>query len=193
MKLFLVSKSPRRAEILSKFGYKFEIVSPVNEDRMTKKKFEPVEIMRVARAKLGGIEREGVLLAADTVVIIDGDVLPKPSSLKEARKFLKALSGKIHKVYTAYVLKKVPNGRELGKIECTEVKFKDLSESEIEWLINVDNPFDKAGGYAIQGAAGLFIEWIKGDYYNVIGLPISSVYKSLKDFGVLPQGLKVGK
>ncbi len=193
MKLFLVSKSPRRAEILSKFGYSFEVVKPINEDRMSLKKFDPVEVLRVARTKLSGIEKQGVLLAADTVVVIDNQLLPKPSSLSEARKFLKKLSNRVHRVYTGYVLRKLPGGREFGKTECTEVKFKDLSDAEIEWLIKMDNPLDKAGGYAIQGAAGLFIEWIKGDYYNVIGLPISSVYKSLKDFGVLPQGLKVGK
>jgi len=186
MKLYLVSSSPRRSEILKKFGYSFEVISPLFEDRTKNKKFSPVEIMKMAREKLNGIEREGILLAADTVVVLEGKLLPKPRTINEAKRFLRKLSGRVHKVYTAYVVRKLPGSREAGKIECTEVKFKELTNSEIEWLIRMENPLDKAGGYAIQGSAGIFIEWIKGDYYNVIGLPISSVYKTLKDFGVMP-------
>lgn len=192
MKLFLVSTSPRRREILEKFGYEFEILKPNKEDKIiSRDKFDPVTVLRLARSKLEDIQvEEGVLLSADTVVVLDDKILPKPSSIENARKFLKLLSGKVHKVYTGYVIRKSPANIEIGKAECTEVKFKKLTETEIEQLIEIENPLDKAGGYAIQGYAGLFIQWINGDYFNVVGLPISSVYESLRSFGILPRWLK---
>ncbi len=192
MKLFLVSTSPRRREILEKFGYEFEVLKPFKEDKIFfKNKFDPVTVLKLARSKLEYIDvEEGVLLSADTVVVVDDRILPKPTSIQTAKKFLRTLSGRVHRVYTGYVVRRYPAGTEIGKVECTEVKFKELTESEIEKLVGVENPLDKAGGYAIQGFAGLFIQWIKGDYFNVVGLPISSVYQSLKTFGILPQWLK---
>ncbi len=192
MKLFLVSTSPRRREILEKFGYEFEILKPQKEDKIeSRKKFDPITVLKLARSKLDNIEiAEGVLLSADTVVVLEDKILPKPSSINHAKNFLKSLSGKIHRVYTGYVIKKYPAGTEIGKVECTEVKFKELSESEIDSLVSIEDPLDKAGGYAIQGYSGLFIQWIKGDYFNVVGLPISSVYQSLKSFGIFPHWLR---
>ncbi len=193
MRLYLTSSSPRRREILSGVGYEFTVLKPRNQDVVKKlSKFDPVEVLKVARAKLEGFRDEGVYLSADTVVVLDGLILPKPSSENEAIRFLKMLSGRVHKVYTAYIVRRNPGGAETGKIECTEVKFRKLSKKEIEWLIKFDNPYDKAGGYAIQGRAGIFIEWIKGDFYNVVGLPVSSVYNTLKGFGIFPSGFYQG-
>jgi len=187
MKFYLVSSSPRREQILKNAGYEFTTLCPKSQDLTQKlSKFDPVQVLKTARNKLVGFEEKGVYLAADTVVVVDGLLLPKPANESEAIKFLQLLSGKVHKVYTAYVVRKLPGGIEMGKIECTEVKFKEMTRREINWLINSDNPYDKAGGYAIQGKAAVFIEWIKGDYFNVVGLPISSVYETLKSFGVLP-------
>ncbi len=189
MKLYLVSSSPRRREILKNAGYEFYTLIPGKKDTLKRlSKFSPVEALKIAREKLEGFEEEGVYLSADTVVVLDGLILPKPVTRSEAFGYLKMLSGRVHRVYTAYVVRRNPGGAESGKVECTEVKFKKLSTREIEWLLNAENPYDKAGGYAIQGKAGLFIEWIKGDFYNVVGLPISSVYITLRVFGILPSG-----
>jgi len=185
---FLVSRSPRRIELLSRFGYYFRTLKPLKEEIKGSLDITPEEVLRRAENKVESVEKNGVLLAADTLVFVDNIALGKPKSIKEAKEFLRKLSGREHKVYTGVVIKCGDKKRKI--IETTKVWFKDLKESEIEWIIEEDKSLDKAGGYAIQGVSGLFIDKIEGCYFNVIGLPVPSLYPILLEFGIKPSPLE---
>jgi septum formation protein len=186
-KFYLVSKSPRRIELLSRFGYSFETVTPKNIEVSGSFSAEPEEVLRIAEGKLNSVDIDGVLLAADTLVFIDGIALGKPRSPEEARRFLKTLSGREHWVYTGVVIRSSEKNRRI--LEGTKVVFRNLKDDEIEWIIKMDETQDKAGGYAIQGVSGLFIERIEGCYFNVVGLPVPSIYPVLLEFGIKPSQL----
>ena len=187
-KFVLLSSSPRRAELLRRYGYEFQIVRPQVGEIILLQDVEPHQIaMLNAIRKFRSVKFDGVGLAADTVVVLSNRVLGKPSDLDEARRFLQLLSGKEHLVITAVVIGPAGDPSPTKLLETTKVKFMELGDFEIDYLLQADNPLDKAGGYAIQGAAGLFIERIEGDYTNVIGLPMPSVYLSLKHYGIRPK------
>jgi septum formation protein len=178
--LILASQSPRRKEILETAGIPFEVrASPVEEKRRHGEK--PVDyVKRLAREKASAAwQRPGELvLAADTVVVIDERVLEKPTDTMEAREMLAALSGREHKVFTGICFRHTA-GVILDHAE-TSVRFSALTTEEIESYVESGEPMDKAGGYAIQGLASKFIESIHGCYFNVMGLPISMVYRYWK-------------
>jgi len=185
MKLILASSSPRRIELLRRLGLGFEVVKPLWETRVIDD--DPVEVAELtalekARAVAGGFT-EGLVIGADTIVVIDDEILGKPRDGEEARLFLRKLSGRVHRVITGIAVVDAGRGREEVDHEVTEVKFKELSEEEIELYIASGEPFDKAGGYGIQGLGSLFVEWIKGDYFNVVGLPIYRLSLLLRRFG----------
>ena len=185
MRLILASSSPRRIELLRRLGLDFEVVKPLWETRVIDD--DPVEVAELtalekARAVAGGFT-EGLVIGADTVVVIDDEILGKPRDGEEARLFLRKLSGRVHRVITGIAVVDAGRGREEVDHEVTEVKFKELSEEEIELYIASGEPFDKAGGYGIQGLGSLFVEWIKGDYFNVVGLPIYRLSLLLRRFG----------
>lgn len=185
MKLILASSSPRRIELLRRLGLGFEVVKPLWETRVIDD--DPVEVAELtalekARAVAGGFT-EGLVIGADTIVVIDDEILGKPRDEEEARLFLRKLSGRVHRVITGIAVVDAGRGREEVDHEVTEVKFKELSEEEIELYIASGEPFDKAGGYGIQGLGSLFVEWIKGDYFNVVGLPIYRLSLLLRRFG----------
>jgi len=185
--LFLVSRSPRRIELLRRFGYVFRVIpTEFREDRSGEG--APDLALENARGKLRGAEDlgKGVYLASDTIVYLDGLILGKPCDREEARDFLRRLSGKVHHVYTGIAIREFPSGRVHEELVDTAVKFRGLEEDEIEMMLSFDDPLDKAGAYAIQGIAGLFIESISGSYYNVVGLPMERIYLALKFFGVTP-------
>lgn len=185
MRLILASSSPRRIELLRRLGLGFEVVKPLWETRVIDD--DPVEVAELtalekARAVAGGFT-EGLVIGADTIVVIDDEILGKPRDEEEARLFLRKLSGRVHRVITGIAVVDAGRGREEVDHEVTEVKFKELSEEEIELYIASGEPFDKAGGYGIQGLGSLFVEWIKGDYFNVVGLPIYRLSLLLRRFG----------
>jgi len=185
MRLILASSSPRRIELLRRLGLGFEVVKPLWETRVIDD--DPVEVAELtalekARAVAGGFT-EGLVIGADTIVVIDDEILGKPRDGEEARLFLRKLSGRVHRVITGIAVVDAGRGREEVDHEVTEVKFKELSEEEIELYIASGEPFDKAGGYGIQGLGSLFVEWIKGDYFNVVGLPIYRLSLLLRRFG----------
>jgi len=181
-KLILASGSPRRIAVLKKFGYEFESIKPEVEEKI--KKIE--DCVKVAEEKALNIKEKGVILACDTIVVLKDEILGKPRNLREARNFLKKLSGKWHEVYTGYVIK---SDKELKRnLIKTRVKFARLSDFEIELLLKYGDPLDKAGAYGIQEMAGLFVEKIYGSYYNVVGIPMEYIYWDLKAFGILPTG-----
>lgn len=187
MKLILASKSPRRREILKNAGYEFEI-SETNADESVPIKTNPFDVpLLISKIKANTIKlnKDEVILAADTVVISDGTVLGKPKDKSDAVKMLKKLSGAAHKVATGITVKSLLKETSFSVI--TEVHFNKLSDEEIEVYVNSEEPYDKAGGYGIQGKAALFVKKINGDYLNVVGLPLSSVYKALSEFNIMPK------
>ena len=179
-KLILASSSPRRKEILTAVNWPFEAVA-ANIDESRRDSEEALTyVKRLAETKARAVATRfssGLVLGADTVVVVDGEILGQPREPNEARRMLKLLSGKWHEVLTGVFLMRAPNGQAVIDHEITRVRFAELSAAEIDWYVATGEPLDKAGAYAIQGRAGLFIEEIEGDYFNIVGLPIRLVYE----------------
>lgn len=179
-KLILASSSPRRAEILAAVGWPFEVfVAAVDETiRNGEDPVSYVKRLALAKARAAAAKlTSGLVLGADTTVVVTGEILGQPQDETDARRMLELLSGKWHEVLTGIAL--VGVGTELCLVDCerTRVRFAELSAVEIDWYVSTGEPMGKAGGYGVQGKAALFIEMIEGDYFNVVGLPIQLVYK----------------
>ena len=180
-KLVLASRSPRRAEILKTVGWPYEtIVAGIDESRAQSEEAASY-VERLAREKAAAVAarlERGLVLGADTVVVADGEILGKPRDDEDAKHMLKRLSGKWHEVVTGVALIRAGDGKEaLVDHETTRVRFSEMSEEEITWYVSTGETKDKAGAYALQGGAALFVEEIQGDYFNIIGLPIRLVYE----------------
>ena len=177
-KLILASGSPRRSEILTSVGWDFEKhVADIDETELQGESPEDY-VVRLAceKAEAVALNFPGqMVLGADTTVVIDGQILAKPIDLEDARRMLRMLSGNWHVVLTGVAV--VQDGKTRSAIQRTRVKFASMSEAEINHLAMLGDPLDKAGAYAVQAQAALFIEGIEGDYWNVVGLPISLVYE----------------
>jgi len=186
--LILASSSPRRREMLQSVGLNFKIVpSHVNEENLVAENPRQ-HVKRLSRDKAMAIAtkfKNAWVLGADTIVVIDGDILGKPSSGREAKMMLKKLSGREHKVFTGYSLVHMKTEVCATGVVQSSVKFKTISRDEMNWYIACDEPYDKAGGYALQGKGAYFIESIRGSYTNVIGLPLCEVLETLKRFKVI--------
>ena len=187
MKIILASQSPRRKELLERMGIRdFETISPnVNESAFHG--LPPEELVRrlsaeKAAAVAGRAGEDAIVIAADTVVALEGAVLGKPADELDAFKMLSALSGVRHQVYTGVTVCR--GGEKQTAHEVTDVTFRELSEEEIEHYIATGEPMDKAGAYGIQGYGALLIQGISGDYYNVMGLPVCRLSGMLARFGV---------
>ncbi|HEV2616531.1 MAG TPA: Maf family protein [Candidatus Acidoferrales bacterium] len=188
-KLILASASPRRAEILRNAGFAFEVMAPRVDESLRPNETAADYVLRLAEEKArttrcqlsDKLARDSsVIVGADTVVVIDNEILGKPSSPENAGEMLRRLSGKTHEVYTGLAV--VPgNGTARTAVERTRVTFAHLNEKEIEDYIAGGEPFDKAGAYAIQGHGGKFISRIEGCYFNVMGLPLSRLYSLLRE------------
>lgn len=182
-KLILASSSPRRQVLLRELGIPFSIKVP-NVDESSVTLTDPIEkVEKLAEIKAQDIPLESdgeIVLAADTIVAYDGDVFEKPKDRREAFDMIQTLSGTKHDVITAVAIKS--QHKEIVFSIKTEVYFWDVSETEINAYVATTEPYDKAGGYGIQGKAGLFVKQIKGDFYNVVGLPISHVVRELRNF-----------
>ena len=183
MRLVLASASPRRAELLTTAGFEFEVrPADVDETRW------PAELpkayaLRVARDKASRIADElgthdgCVILAADTVVVTHERTLGKPRDQQDAREMLQLLSGTVHDVVTAVVVRHAHD--EASEVVTTRVRFLPLASAEIEWYLSTGEPRGKAGAYAIQGLGSRFVDWIEGSWSNVVGLPVATVYRML--------------
>jgi septum formation protein len=182
--MILASKSPRRLEILTNFGIKNIKVITAEIEEISDKKEIIDQIIDIAKKKGEEIAKslpDEFILSADTVVISDDLVLGKPKDEKDAFKTLKNLSGKSHKVITGYSLLNISKKIYLSGYDETIVTFKKLEDEEIKWYINTGEPMDKAGSYGIQGVgAGILIDKINGEFYNVMGFPISKFVSDLK-------------
>jgi septum formation protein len=178
--LLLASASPRRAHLLEAAGIAFT-VDPADVDESVVNGEAPADyVRRVALAKVrDGICRNPgkLILAADTAVVLDGLVLGKPDSPEDARRMLQLLNGREHDVLTGVAL--ADARRELVEVVRTRVRFLMLTDAEIDWYVASGEPDGKAGGYAIQGRASRFIDWIEGSYTNVVGLPVATVHRLL--------------
>ena len=185
-RLILASKSPRRDEILDLAGYAHEvIVSDADEsleDGISASDAVREISMRKAAAVAAVTEGDRVIVAADTVVENDGEIYGKPKDAEDARRMLGKMSGGRHLVHTGIT---VTDGKKsVSETVTTEVFMRELSHCEIEGYIASGAPFDKAGAYGIQGAAGAFVEKLVGDYFNVMGLPICRLSEILSEFGI---------
>jgi septum formation protein len=183
--LVLASSSPRRTEILTAVGWPFEAqAAHIDETRL---EGEPPEdfVSRLARAKaerVAGTRLFGLVLGADTTVVVDGHVLEKPRDEEDARRMLRLMSERGHEVLTGVALVSAESGRVAAGLERTRVRFAAMTDEEIAWHVETGSVLDKAGAYAIQGRAALFIEGIEGDYWNVVGLPVRLVYELARGF-----------
>jgi len=188
-KLILASGSPRRAEILTSVGWKFTKDSADIDESERAGESPEDYVQRLAREKAEAVARkhtDAIVLGADTTVVIDHQIIGKPVDLTDAKRMLKMLSGNWHEVLTGVALVKtnpqsaIRNPKSVVAIQSTRVKFAEMSDEEIEFLAENGEPLDKAGAYAVQAQAALFIEGIEGDYWNVVGLPVSLVYELVK-------------
>jgi len=178
-KLVLASSSPRRTEILERAAWPHEVMVAGIDEALRPHEDPAAYVQRLARSKAEAVAQrleKGLVLGADTTVVIANQILGQPSDDAEARMMLDLLSGKWHEVLTGVALVRV-GGETRVACETTRVRFAEISESEIDWYISTGEPFGKAGAYGIQGKAALFIEEIQGDYFNIMGLPIRLVYE----------------
>ena len=183
MKIILASASPRRVELLSRFVPDLRVVPSYVEEQET----GPPEarVVALARKKVLAVAKheQGLIIGADTLVLVDGEILGKPDSREHARRMLKRLSGREHIVLTGLYLLKTATQEEREACEETVVRFRPLDDAEIEAYLETEEYRDKAGAYAIQGKAALFIDEIRGDFFNVVGLPLGRLSILLKALG----------
>jgi len=184
----LASASPRRQELLRSVGLKFKTVpAHVNENYLAGESPRQ-HVKRLSSDKamvIAGKYPESWVLGADTIVVIDGLILGKPKNKTQAREMLQNLSGREHKVFTGFTIAHVAAAIYQTKVIQSAVRFKTISPKEMDWYVSCDEPYDKAGGYAVQGRGAYFIKSIRGSYTNVIGLPLCEVLEELKKFETL--------
>ena len=186
-RLILASKSPRRSYLLDQAGLTFKVIPSDFDENSVSLSTPETYVKTLAEAKTADVSKaypESWVIGADTIVVIDGTILGKPDSKKQARTMLKSLSGKTHQVYTGYCICCLAKGRVFLDSVKTDVLFKNLADNEIEWYINTSEPFDKAGAYAIQGLGTFIVKSIKGSYTNVVGLPVCEVIEFLIEEGI---------
>ncbi|HKP93155.1 MAG TPA: Maf family protein [Chthoniobacterales bacterium] len=185
----LASSSPRRRELLAEAGYEFEVLSPpgdeVSHQWLTVRELTVWNAAHKA-ARVSELAPDAVVLAADTLVTIDGDILGKPSDFSDAVTMLRRLSGRAHEVWTAVCVRFAASGETETFQEMSRVHFRDLDENAIRRYLGRIDPLDKAGAYAAQGHGTEIIERIDGSYSNVVGLPMERTARVLRDFGIEP-------
>ena len=196
--IVLASLSPRRRELLKGLGLDVKVVgSNVDEDMFKDNKNPLTHVLRLSLEKAKDVsERErGVIIGADTIVFLDGEIIGKPRDEEDAKAILRRISGRVHTVYTGFTI--IDNRTPIKTYQravSSEVKIKELTPEEIEWYVSTGEPMDKAGAYAVQGLGAFMVEWIKGSWTNVVGLPLTEVVQALKEMGVLEftkEGLKI--
>lgn len=186
-KIILASASPRRQKLLANIGLKFEVEPSYLEEAIAPglSPGEAAKSLSLAKAKLVAKNHpDALVIAADTFGVLKGKLLGKPHTPAEARQMLQTLSGKSHSVITGFTIIDTQTNRVVSKAVETKVYIKKLTPDEIDAYVRSGEPLDKAGAYAIQGLGSVVVEKIEGDYFNVIGLPLSALAESLKEFGV---------
>lgn len=187
MQIVLASKSPRRREILNLMGISDYLVHPAQCDETVPEGLPPSEIVRTisgrkAQAAAAEFSEEAVIIAADTLVFVDGAALGKPKDEADAARMLRLLSGRGHEVYTGVTV--MHRGKTLSAHERTEVFFRELTDFEIAAYIATGEPMDKAGAYGAQGIGSVIVKRIDGDFFNVMGLCAAQLYDMLREIGI---------
>lgn len=186
-KIILASTSPRRKELLEKTGLQFEIRESNYEEDMTLP-FPPAELAQyLSRGKAEAVaqnENDAIIIAADTFVVLEGKPLGKPRDKGDALLMLEQLNGKVHEIVTGYTIVDARTGKSISKAVTSRVHFKQLSPAVLKNYVDSGEPLGKAGSYAIQGLGALLIKKFEGDFFGAMGLPISDLAKTLKEFGV---------
>lgn len=189
-RIILASASPRRRELLEQLGIKFDIVVSTETEENIEKSLPPeaytseLALLKAAAVgkKLTELNRKNsIIIAADTVVYFEGKILGKPKNEADARDMLKMLSDNSHEVYTGICVMRLKDAYTVSRSVKTSVKFKSLTDAMIDGYIRTQEPADKAGAYGIQGMGAVLVEEINGDYFNVVGLPLSCLYDILKN------------
>lgn len=187
-KIILASGSPRRSEMLRNLDIDFTVIKSDADESIVNPHGIPVNVYVQELALLKATEvygrvsaEDALIIGADTIVTVDGEILGKPADEADAFRMIRALSGRTHQVYTGICVVRSEDGYSVCDSECTDVTFSELSDDEIYEYIHTKEPYDKAGGYAIQGKGALLIEKISGDYFNVVGLPVRKLVKLMKE------------
>ena len=186
-RIILASASPRRKELLEKIGLKFE-VEPSNYTEDIRSGLSPDELARAISLEKARVvarkHKNAIVIAADTFIVFRAKIMGKPSTEAEARKMLMTLKGKSHSVITGFTIMDTEENKVLTKSVETIIHIKNLTSEEIDAYVKSKEPLDKAGAYAIQGLGSVIVERIEGDYFNVMGLPLSALAEGLKEFGI---------
>lgn len=189
MKLVLASQSPRRRELLSVIQKDFTVRSSDVEEIIPDGLTAEETVVYLAKLKAEEVaqqlkkerdSQENIVVGADTVVVLDGEIMGKPKDYDDCVRMISRLSGRQHEVYTGVAI--VVNGQTESFYQRTAVRFLDLTKEEIEWYASLQEPYDKAGAYGIQGFGSLLVEGIDGDYFNVMGLPVAALNRRLKKY-----------
>ena len=189
MDIILASASPNRKELLERIGLPFSVVVSHVAENVSSSLPTGEYVMELARQKAESVAADypdACVIGADTVVDLDGTILGKPHTPENAKAYLSAMQGREHLVYTGVAV--TVHGKTIVDVEKTSVTFAPMSGEEIEWSVASGDPLEKAGAYGIQGPAGLFVSAIRGDYFNVVGLPIHLLYRMLQKSDVLGPG-----
>ena len=187
-RIILASSSPRRKELLTQIGLSFTVYPADVDESILEGERPEAYASRLALDKArAAAERagDGIVIAADTIVVVNGSVLGKPADATDARRMLHLLSGKEHSVVTGLAVFDASTGRSIVRTSVTKVVFRDLSQREIDAYVATGEPLDKAGAYGIQERGALLVERIEGCYSNVVGLPLSLLGEMLREFGIL--------
>jgi len=187
MDFILASGSPRRSQLLRDLGIENLKIIPSAADETAPDGLSPAELVKAlalmkAEEVFSRTEGERLVLAADTLVFLDDQVLGKPADAEDAKRMLRTLSGREHTVYTGVAIL-TSGGKRSVRAEGTAVHFRPMSDAEIDWYVSTGEPLDKAGAYGAQGRGCIFVERIEGDFFNVMGLPMCLVVLMLKDLG----------
>jgi len=178
-KLILASSSPRRKELLDAVGWPYTVIVAGVDESLLPNEAPADYVQRLAHAKAKAVAERvqtGLVLGADTTVVVENEILGQPEDDEDARRMLRLLNGKWHEVLTGVAAVRI-DGETCVDYETTRVRFAEMTAREIDWYVATGEARGKAGAYGIQGAAGLFIEEIEGDYFNIVGLPIRLVYE----------------
>lgn len=184
--IYLASKSPRRKKLLKQIGLEFRTLTFDFEEKLIPYESPVIAVKRLAAEKMNEassrVKSDAIIITADTIVMLDGTILGKPKSKIDAKRMLRMLSGRTHLVYTGFGVMNTSNNKLLIRYEKTSVTFRNLMNNEINDYVETGSPLDKAGAYGIQDDFGaVFVSKINGCYYNVVGLPLANLYKSLEE------------
>lgn len=184
--IILASASPRRTELLKLAGLSFDVI-PADIEETARPQEEPARhVLRLAAEKalfVAAGKPDCIVIGADTVVFLDGEIVGKPASREEAQQTLAKLSGRTHEVFTGFCIALLDRGIRICEAVRSSVIFREMAPDEISWYADTPEPYDKAGAYAVQGMSASFIREIRGSYTNVIGLPLCEVVEKLKTIG----------